>query len=134
MPEYTLRIRRYNPETGAAPYWDHYTVDLESHRSVLEGILQVKDRFDASIGGLGGCPYAPGASGNACTEDTVHALQCMGFDTGCDLPALIAAAARLPALVGHDVPGQLVKAGPRDALHAPPPDFAQWRERALARA
>ncbi len=46
MPEYTLRIRRYNPETGEAPYWDRYTVDLESHRSVLEGILQIKDRFD----------------------------------------------------------------------------------------
>ncbi|MDN4589967.1 hydroxymethylglutaryl-CoA lyase [Xenophilus aerolatus] len=102
--------------------------------NTLAAIDAGADRFDASIGGLGGCPYAPGASGNACTEDTVHALQCMGFDTGCDLPALIAAAARLPALVGHDVPGQLVKAGPRDALHAPPPDFAQWRERALARA
>jgi succinate dehydrogenase / fumarate reductase, iron-sulfur subunit len=50
MPEYTLRIRRFNPETGEAPYWDQYTVDLESHRSVLEGILQIKDRFDSSIG------------------------------------------------------------------------------------
>lgn len=50
MPEYTLRIRRYNPETGEAPYWDQYTVDLEPHEAVLTGILRVKDRFDGSLG------------------------------------------------------------------------------------
>ncbi len=92
------------------------------------------DRFDASLGGLGGCPYAPGASGNVCTEDTVHALELMGFDTGCDLPALLAAAAWLPGWIGHEVPSQILKAGRRDDLHAPPADFAQWRDRALARA
>ncbi|MGV7563495.1 hydroxymethylglutaryl-CoA lyase, partial [Mycobacterium kansasii] len=43
------------------------------------------DRFDASLGGLGGCPYAPGASGNVCTEDLVHMLQLMGYDTGVNL-------------------------------------------------
>lgn len=50
MPEYTLRIRRYNPETGEAPYWDKYTVELESHQSVLTAILEVKNRFDGTIG------------------------------------------------------------------------------------
>ena len=49
MPEYTLRVRRYNPETGEAPYWDEYQVDLEGHRSVLEGLLQAKNKFDGSI-------------------------------------------------------------------------------------
>ncbi|HWI21629.1 MAG TPA: succinate dehydrogenase/fumarate reductase iron-sulfur subunit [Baekduia sp.] len=48
--EYTLRIRRYNPETGDAPFWDEHTIELEPHRSVLEGILQAKDLFDGSIG------------------------------------------------------------------------------------
>jgi hydroxymethylglutaryl-CoA lyase len=69
-----------------------------------------------------------------CTEEIAHALALMGYDTGIDLPALLAAAARLPALVGHDVPSQIVKAGPRLALHPHPSDFEQIRERALARA
>src|ERR671912_685715 len=50
MAEYTLRIRRYEPEKGLPPYWQDYKVDLEGHRSVLDGILQAKDREDASIG------------------------------------------------------------------------------------
>jgi succinate dehydrogenase / fumarate reductase iron-sulfur subunit len=47
---FTLRIRRYDPESGAAPYWVQHTIELEPHRSVLEAILQAKDRFDGSIG------------------------------------------------------------------------------------
>jgi succinate dehydrogenase / fumarate reductase, iron-sulfur subunit len=50
MPDFTLRLRRYDPESGGAPYWEEHTVDLEPHRSVLEGILQAKARFDGSIG------------------------------------------------------------------------------------
>jgi succinate dehydrogenase / fumarate reductase iron-sulfur subunit len=50
MPDYTLRLRRYSPETGDAPYWEDFQVDLDGHRSVLDGILQAKDRTDASIG------------------------------------------------------------------------------------
>ncbi len=48
--DFTLRVRRYDPESGEAPYWDEHTVQLEPHRSVLEGILQAKGRFDGSIG------------------------------------------------------------------------------------
>jgi succinate dehydrogenase / fumarate reductase iron-sulfur subunit len=48
--QFTLRLRRYNPESGEAPYWDEHTVELEPHRSVLEGILQARDKFDGSIG------------------------------------------------------------------------------------
>lgn len=101
--------------------------------NTLAAIDAGADRFDASIGGLGGCPYAPGASGNACTEEIVHALQCMGYDTGVDLDQVVAAARSLPALIGHDVPGQIAKAGHRLALHQPPANFAELRERALAR-
>jgi hydroxymethylglutaryl-CoA lyase len=68
-------------------------------------------RFDASLGGLGGCPFAPGATGNVCTEDLVHMFAAMGYDTGVNLDRLVEIAADLPTLVGHDVPGQVVKAG-----------------------
>jgi succinate dehydrogenase / fumarate reductase, iron-sulfur subunit len=50
MPEYTLKIRRYSPETGEAAYWDDFTIELDGHRSVLDGILQARDRQDGSIG------------------------------------------------------------------------------------
>jgi succinate dehydrogenase / fumarate reductase iron-sulfur subunit len=48
--QFKLRMRRYDPESGGAPYWDEHTIELEPHRSVLEGILQARDRFDGSIG------------------------------------------------------------------------------------
>lgn len=79
-------------------------------------------RFDGSLGGLGGCPYAPGASGNISSEDAVHMLEAMGYDTGIDLSKLLAVAKSLPALVGHAVPGQVAKAGPITQLHSAP-DF-----------
>jgi succinate dehydrogenase / fumarate reductase, iron-sulfur subunit len=50
MPEYTLRIRRYSPETGESAYWEDFGIELDGHRSVLDGILQAKDRQDGSIG------------------------------------------------------------------------------------
>jgi hydroxymethylglutaryl-CoA lyase len=81
-------------------------------------------RFDASLGGLGGCPYAPGATGNVCTEELVHMLDLDGYDTGVNLAAVLDAAARLPALIGHDVPSQILKAGRRTDLH-PLPDGMQ---------
>jgi len=88
--------------------------------NVLAAIDAGADRFDASFGGIGGCPYAPGASGNVCTEEIAHALTLMGYDTGVDLPRLLAAAGRLPALIGHDVPSQILKAGQRLDLHPMP--------------
>lgn len=86
------------------------------------------NRFDASLGGLGGCPYAPGASGNICTEDLVHMFQRMGLQTGVDLPMLISIAGRLPDLVGHDVPGAVLKAGPADRKYPRP----QWMKETSA--
>lgn len=77
-------------------------------------------RFDGSLGGLGGCPYAPGASGNICSEDAIHMLESMGYDTGIDLDALIATAQYLPELVGHATPGQLIRAGRITRLHPAP--------------
>lgn len=77
-------------------------------------------RFDASLGGLGGCPFAPGATGNVCTEDLVHMFEQMGVATGVNLPALLDISATLPELIGHDTPGQVVKAGSADRCYALP--------------
>ncbi len=69
--------------------------------------------FDASVGGLGGCPYAPGASGNIATEELVYLAEDMGIDTGIDLDAMIAVAAQAERAVDHQLPSQLLRAGPR---------------------
>jgi hydroxymethylglutaryl-CoA lyase len=85
--------------------------------------------FDASIGGLGGCPFAPGASGNVCTEDLVHCLEAMGVATGIDLDKLLATSRRVQQVVGRTLPGQVVKAGKWDRRY-PVPDTVAARLRA----
>ena len=90
-------------------------------------------RFDASLGGIGGCPYAPGASGNVATEDLVHLLSCLGLNSGLTVEGLAGAAAQLRALLGHVLPSAVGRAGPRWQRHAPPADFEAIRARALAR-
>jgi len=77
-------------------------------------------RFDASLGGLGGCPFAPGASGNICTEDLVNLCEEMGIQTGIDLPHLLKLSRQLPDLLGHEMPGQVAKAGRNSDLHPAP--------------
>jgi len=69
--------------------------------------------FDASVGGLGGCPYAPGATGNIATEELVHMVEDMGVGTGIDLAALIDAAADAERIIGRQLPSQVLRAGPR---------------------
>lgn len=88
--------------------------------NVVAGIQSGIDKFDASLGGLGGCPFAPGATGNICTEDLVHMLQFMGYDTGVNLDQLLGVARNLPTVVGHDIPGQVVKSGKITDLHDTP--------------
>jgi hydroxymethylglutaryl-CoA lyase len=75
-------------------------------------------RFDASIGGLGGCPYAPGASGNAVTEDLVHMLGDMQIDTGIDLERLLECARLAQETVGRELPSALLHAGARTRRYA----------------
>jgi hydroxymethylglutaryl-CoA lyase len=69
--------------------------------------------FDASVGGLGGCPYAPGASGNLATEELVYMVEDMGVGTGVDLDALIEVAEQAERIVGRELPSQVLRAGPR---------------------
>ena len=97
--------------------------------NVLAAVQGGITRFDGSLGGLGGCPYAPGASGNICSEDAIHMLDAMGYDTGIDLTKLLAVARQMPDIVGHDVPGQLAKAGRITQLHPAPADVTALREK-----
>jgi hydroxymethylglutaryl-CoA lyase len=85
--------------------------------------------LDASIGGLGGCPFAPGASGNVCTEDLVHCLHAMGIATGIDLDRLVAASRRVEQIIGRTLPGQIMKAGPWNRRY-PVPDSVAVRLKA----
>ena len=81
--------------------------------NVLTALQYGVTEFDASVGGLGGCPYAPGASGNLATEELVHMLHDMGISTGIDLDALLEVAVTAEGLVGRQLPSGVLRAGPR---------------------
>jgi len=85
--------------------------------NVLAGLELGIREFESSLGGIGGCPFAPGATGNVCTEDLVYLLQECGFETGIDLERLIRVARRVEEIVGHALPGQVMRAGPRLRKH-----------------
>ncbi|HLF49406.1 MAG: hydroxymethylglutaryl-CoA lyase [Candidatus Rokubacteria bacterium] len=112
--------------------WTLHTHDTRAMAipNVLAAMEMGVTQVDASIGGLGGCPFAPGASGNVCTEDLIHCLHAMGVDTGVDLDALIATSRRVQEIVGRPLPGQIVKAGKWDRRY-PLPDGVQARLAAL---
>ena len=111
------RVRRLVGETRSA--FPDVPLNLHFHNTRGAGLanvlaalqLGVAD-FDASVGGLGGCPYAPGASGNVATEELVHMVE----DTGVDLDALLDVAAQAERMVGRTLPSQLLRAGPRTRL------------------
>ena len=93
--------------------WTLHTHDTRA--LAIPNILAALERgvahFDSSIGGLGGCPFAPGASGNVCSEDLVHGLHAMGVATGIDLDKLVSVSKRVQEIVGRPLPGQIIKAG-----------------------
>jgi hydroxymethylglutaryl-CoA lyase len=76
-------------------------------------------RFDTSVGGLGGSPFAAGAAGNLATEDLVHLLDDLGLTTGISLDRLLRASALVAGLIGHPVPSRVAAAGPRSRLSPP---------------
>jgi len=113
-------LQRFPP-----PNDTYYTLHFHNTRgmglaNVVAGIEAGVRSFDGSVAGLGGCPFAPGATGNICTEDMVNMLEDMGYDTRVDLAKLLAVARRIPVVVGHDTPGQVMKAGQTLELHEPP--------------
>ena len=93
----------------------------------MVGLTMGVTTIDAATGGLGGCPYAPGASGNLATEDIVAALHAMGVETGIDLDLLIEAAQRIAAFIGHELPSRYLKAhlGARSRAERKKPPQAQ---------
>ncbi|OJF14905.1 hydroxymethylglutaryl-CoA lyase [Couchioplanes caeruleus] len=84
--------------------------------NVLTALELGVTEFDASVGGIGGCPYAPGASGNIATEEVVHMLEDMGIATGIDLESLINVAEMAEGLLGRTLPSGVLRAGPRTRL------------------
>ncbi|MBV0934297.1 hydroxymethylglutaryl-CoA lyase [Marinobacterium weihaiense] len=112
--------------------WPELDVTLHFHNTrglglsnVLAALAAGMDQFDASLGGLGGCPFAPGATGNICTEDLVHMLHEMGLNTGVSLDGLLQQSQRLSEIVAHDLPGQIGKAGPRGRTRPLPESVQQ---------
>jgi hydroxymethylglutaryl-CoA lyase len=108
--------------------WTLHTHDTRAMAipNILAALEHGVTNIDASIGGLGGCPFAPGASGNVCTEDLVHCLHAMGVATGVDLDRLVAVSRRVEQLVGRPLPGQIAKAGPSTRRY-PVPDSVATR-------
>jgi hydroxymethylglutaryl-CoA lyase len=112
--------------------WTLHTHDMRAMAipNILAAMELGVTNVDSSIGGLGGCPFAPGASGNVCTEDLVHCLHAMGVETGIDLDALIATSRRVQEIVGRTLPGQIVKAGKWDRRYPVPDGVASRVPRA----
>jgi len=124
-PRQVRDLTRRVLERFPAPNDTYYTLHFHNTRgmglaNVVAGLEAGVRSFDGSVAGLGGCPFAPGATGNICTEDMVNMLEDMGYDTRVDLAKLLAVARRIPVVVGHDVPGQVMKAGQTLELHPPP--------------
>jgi len=112
---------------GVRERWPDLEAALHFHNTrgmglanVLSGLAAGIQHYEACLGGLGGCPFAPGATGNICTEDLVHMLHAMAYDTGVDLDRLLGASRRLGEIVAHELPGQVVKAGKTGDLHPLP--------------
>ena len=103
--------------------WTLHTHDTRAMAipNILTAMEYGVTNVDSSIGGLGGCPFAPGASGNVCSEDLVHCLHAMGVETGIDLDRLLAVSRRVQEIIGRTLPGQIVKAGKSDRRY-PLPD------------
>ncbi len=107
-------VARVRARSGELPLGAHFHNTrgaglASAYAAVCAGIT----RLDASVGGLGGCPFAPGASGNIATEDLVYLLRDSGIHVDVDLQAAIAAAGVAQTAVGHELPGALLRAGDR---------------------
>jgi hydroxymethylglutaryl-CoA lyase len=87
--------------------------------NALAAILNGVRQLDASVGGLGGCPFAPGASGNIATEELVYWTEDSGISTGLDLAAVVTAARVTEQAVGHELPSSLFRAGGRSVPRGP---------------
>src|SRR5213594_3605325 len=127
-PRQIGRVLEYLIPRSPGVEWTLHTHDTRAMAipNILAAMEYGVTNLDASIGGLGGCPFAPGASGNVCSEDLVHCLCAMGIETGIDLDRLIAVSRRVQEIVGRTLPGQIVKAG-KSTRRYPVPDTVVGR-------
>src|SRR5688572_10091743 len=102
-------VARTGADVGLHLHETRGTALVNAYAAVQLGV----SRFDTSVGGLGGSPFAAGAAGNLATEDLVHLLDDQGVTTGIDLERLLDASALVAELVGHEVPSRVAAAGPR---------------------
>ncbi|OJZ75289.1 hydroxymethylglutaryl-CoA lyase [Mycobacterium paraffinicum] len=110
----TSLVERLRPVIGDLPLGGHFHNTRGSGlASAYAAVSAGVRRLDASVGGLGGCPFAPGATGNIATEDLVYLLADSGIGVDVDLQAAIAAADVAKSVVGHDLPSALLRAGDR---------------------
>ncbi len=130
MRRMVSELRRRWPETDLVVHI-HNTRGM-GLANALASLEAGAGTLDASLGGLGGCPFAPGASGNISTEDLVHMLWLMGVETGVDLDALVALAGKLGAAAGAPLSSTILQAGKSFATH-PVPDGLDAPEGARTR-
>ena len=107
LPDVALRLHLHNTRGMALA-----NVVAALHAGVTE--------FDSALGGLGGCPFAPGASGNVSTEDLVHMLDLMGIRSGVDLDAVLAVSREVKKIAGHPLESAVARAGKSSDLHEAP--------------
>lgn len=115
MTEFISTIREQYPQ-------HHFGLHLHNTRGMglanIYAAYQAGMRhFDAALGGIGGCPFAPGASGNVSLEDVVHMFEFMGVPVDGELPQLLGAALNMEKLLGRTLPGQVMKSGQADKTH-----------------
>jgi len=107
--EYCTQVREQFPDVT---WWLHFhNTRGMGLANVLAGMLAGVERFDSAFAGLGGCPYAPGASGNIATEDLVHMCHEMGVETGIDLDQVISLGKYIQQIIGHETSSFILKAG-----------------------
>ena len=120
-PEVDALVRGVAADTGLPVRVHLHNSRSTGYANALAAVDAGASALDASIGGIGGCPFAPGASGNIATEDLVHLLDRMGIATGVRLDKLLPTSRWLEGVVGHPVPGQLGRSGPFPPAPAPAP-------------
>jgi hydroxymethylglutaryl-CoA lyase len=115
----------YRRSAAVRDRWPHLETGIHLHdtrglglANALAAIQAGTRRLEASVGGIGGCPFAPKATGNVCSEDLVFMLESMGIATGIDLDRLIDVARQVPDIVRHPVPSRMVAAGPPAIIEA----------------
>ena len=124
-------LARYASPVFTAHFHNTRGLALANIVAAIEGGIR---SFDSALGGIGGCPYAPGATGNVATEDVVHMLECMGHETGISVEGLNSIANWLHPRLQFGIQSHVYKAGPRSKRHPLPDDFEQTKARALGRS